>query len=194
MHHFGSWNKVLNIASYVDDTLACGESSFSQLTEEARTSLEANSREYDSIRFSVVYIDLSDNGFNIHQRLYVDRQNPLLSDAKFVLWQQYRAQLSWLIHSLSDASVVASKLAQVIEKLFNISIVNKYNTTVRYLQNTLHLSFRKCKLDPESLHVRACTDALLPTNPGHSSPLGYIVLLADKHDNACVLQYASLMS
>ena len=51
-----------------------------------------------------------------------------------------------------------------------------------------------CKLDPESLHVRAYTDALFPTNTDHLSQLGYIVLLSDKHDNACILHYASYKS
>ena len=146
------------------------------------------------MRFSGVYIDRSHNGFNIHQRPYIDRLKPLTSDTNFVLLQQYRAQLSWLIHSSPDVCVVASKLAQVTEKSFNISHVKQYNSTVRYLQDTSHLSLRTRKLDPESLHVRAYTDASFSTNPDHSSQLGYILLLADKLDNACVLHYASYKS
>ncbi len=48
-----------------------------------------------------------------------------------------------------------------------------------------------CKLDPESLQVCSYTDALLSTNTDHWSQLGYIVLWADIHHNACVLHYAS---
>ncbi len=51
-----------------------------------------------------------------------------------------------------------------------------------------------CKLDPKSLHIRAYTDASFSNNPDHSSQLVYIVLLADKHNNACVLHYASCRS
>ncbi len=146
------------------------------------------------MRFSVVYIDRSDNGFNIHQRPYIDRLNPLPLDANFVLLRQYRAQLSRLIHCRPDVCVVASQLATITEKSFNMSHVKQYNTTVRYLQDTRHLSLRMCKLDLESPHVRAYTDASFSTNTDHSSQLGYIVLLANKHDNACVLHYASYKS
>ncbi len=182
------------LASYVNEMLACSDSSFSQLTEEVRKRFEVKSREYDKMRFSGVYIDLSDSGFNIHQRPYIDRLKPLQSDANFALLRQYRSQLLWIIHSRPDVCVVASKLAQVTEKSFNISHLKQNNATVRYLQDTHHLSLRMCKLDPEILHVRAYTDASFSTNPDHSLQLGYIVLLAEKHDNACVLHYASYKS
>ncbi len=72
--------------------------------------------------------------------------------------------------------------------------MKQYNTTIRYLQNTRHLSLRTCKLDTESLHVRIYTDASFSINFDQSSQLGYIVLLADKHNNAFVLHYASYKS
>jgi len=111
------------------------------------------------MRFSVVYIDISGTGFSIHQRPYIYRLKQLPSDTNFVLLRQYRAQLSWLIHCSPDVCVVASKLAQVTEKLFNISIVKQYNTTVRYIQDTRHLSLRMCKFDPNSLRLCTYTDA-----------------------------------
>ncbi len=76
---------TLLLASYVDDTLACGGSSFSQLTEETRKIFKVKSHEYDNMRFSNVYTDRSDNGFNIHQRPYIDLLKPLPPDANFVL-------------------------------------------------------------------------------------------------------------
>ncbi len=123
------------------------------------------------MRFASVCIVRSDNGFNVHQRPYIDRLKPLSSDASFVLLRQYRAQLSWLIHSRPDVCVGASKQAQVTENSFNISHVEKYNTTIRYLQDTRHLSLRISKLYPESLHVSTYTDALFSTNSDHSSQL-----------------------
>ncbi len=109
-------------------------------------------------------------------------------DANFILLRQYPAQLSWLIQSRPDVCVDASKLAQVTENPFNISHVKQYNNTVRYLQSTRNLSLRMCKLDPESLHVSAYTDASFSTNPDRSS------LPADKLDNACVSYYVSYKS
>ncbi len=116
---------------------------------------------------------------------------PFSSDANFELLRQYCAQLSWLINSRTDLCVVASKLAQAAVTSFNISHLEQYNTTIRFLKDTRQLSLRMCKLHPESLHVRAYTDASFSTNPGYSSNLGTIALLADKHNNACVLHYAS---
>ncbi len=83
------------------------------------------------MRFSVVYTDRSDNSFNIHQPPYIDRLKPLPSDANFVLLLQYRAQLSWLIHSRSDVYVVTSKLAHVTEKSSTYSMCS--NTILQYV-------------------------------------------------------------
>ncbi len=182
------------LASYVGDTLACDDSSFSQLTEKTRKRFEVKSREYDNMRFSGVYIDRSDNGFNIHRRPYIYQIKSLPSDANFVLLRQYRAQLSWLTHGLPDVCVVASKLARVPEKSFSILHVKQYNTTVRYLKDTRHLSLSMYKLDPKSVYVRANTDATFSTNSDHSSKLGYIVLLEDEPDNGSLLYYASYKS
>ena len=179
------------LASYVEDKEACGDSLFSQLTVGTRKRFEVKSRAYDNMHFSVVYIDRSHNSFNIHQRPYIDRLKPLPSDAKLVLLRQYRAQFTWLIHSRPDLRDVTGKLAQVTEKSLNISYVKQYNTTVRYLEDTRHLTIRICKLDPESLHVCAYSDASFSSNTDHSSQLGCSVLLSDKHDNACILQYDS---
>ncbi len=85
------------------------------------------------MQFSGVYIDRSENGFNIHQRLFIDRIQLLPSDANLELPWEYRAQLSWLVYIRSGVCVIASKLAKVAEKLFNISYVNGFNASVRYL-------------------------------------------------------------
>ncbi len=108
-----------------------------------------------NMQFYGVYINRSDGGLNTNQRPYIDRQMPLTFDANLVLLWHYGAQLSWLIHSLPNVFVMASKLAQVTDNLFSISHVKQYNTTMRYLQDKRHLSLRMCKTDPESLRVRA---------------------------------------
>ncbi len=75
--------------------------------------------------FPGVYIDRSGNGVSIHQRPYIGRLKPLLSDANFLLLRQYCAQLSWLMHSRPDAYVVGSKLAQFTEYWFSVSHVKQ---------------------------------------------------------------------
>ncbi len=90
--------------------------------------------------------------------------------------------------------VVASKLVQVTENALNISHLKQCNSTIRYLQDTPHLHLRMCKLDPETLDVCVYTDASFFANSEHLSQLGYIVLLEDKPENACILHNASYKS
>ncbi len=150
------------LGSFIDDTLACGDSSFSQLTDETRKEFELSSREYEKTRFSGVYIDRSDNGFYIHQRTYIDLLKPLPSNSDVLLLRQYHAQLSWLIHSRPDVCEAASKLAQFTEKSFNMSLVKQYNTTVQQYaaSRTLDICLsvfsnlipRACKFAPTLMH------------------------------------------
>ena len=119
------------LVSYVEDTLACRNYLFSQLSEKIPKRLEVKPSEYDSMRFSGVYIDRSDSGLNIHQWSYIDRLKSLPSDPYFILQLQYHARISRLIRRRLDVCIVATKLAQVTEKSFNKSHVQQYNTTVR---------------------------------------------------------------
>ncbi len=66
-----------------------------------------------------------------------------------------------------------------------------FNYPIDYLLESRDLSLHMQKLDIESLHIRAFADASFAPNHYHTSQLGYIVLLCDKQDNACVLHYAS---
>ena len=106
------------IASYVDATLACGNDLFAKLTKRTRETFEVKSREHNNMRFSGVYIDKLDDGFEIHQRAYMDRLKKLSRYADFTQLHKSRAQLSWLVHSRPDICVTASKLAQMTEKTF----------------------------------------------------------------------------
>ncbi len=69
-----------------------------------------------------------------------------------------------------------------------------FNNANDYLMISRDLSLHMRKLGLDSLHIRAFADASFASNQGHTSQLGYIVLLCDKHDNVCVLHYASYKS
>lgn len=56
------------VASYVDDTLSCGDKSFSKLTEKTPDHSEVKDRKHTNMRLSGVYIDKTDNGHEIHQQ------------------------------------------------------------------------------------------------------------------------------
>ena len=69
-----------------------------------------------------------------------------------------------------------------------------FNTAVDYLLESRDLSLHMRKLDTESLHILAYADGSLITNQEHTSQLGYIALLCEKRDGACVQYYASYKS
>ena len=178
-------------ATYVDDSLAVGDESFNILTNETGKRFEAKEKEFNSLRFSGVYIETSEKGFRIHQKSYIERLTELKKDANFTLLRRSRAQLTWLIHTRPDICVDANRLAQGTEELFSIEHVKKYNKIVRYLHATKDRSLEMNKLDRKSIHIRAYSDASFATNYDLSSQLGYIVMLADEYNNADILHYVS---
>ncbi len=69
------------LLSYFDDTLACGDNSFSELTKKTREKFEVKSREYDRMRFSGVYIDKTHDDYETHHWAYIDRLKKFARDA-----------------------------------------------------------------------------------------------------------------
>ncbi len=135
------------LASYVDVTLACGDRSFIEPTEKTREVFEVKSREHNEMRFPGVYVNKLSDGFEIHQRAYIDRLKKLPRDAEFVQLRRARAQLSWLIYSRPDVCVIAKKLAKFTETTFKCKHINMFNKAVEYLTNSRNLSLHMRKLD-----------------------------------------------
>ncbi len=98
------------------------------------------------------------------------------------------------MHSIPNICVINSKLAQVTEATFERKHVNMFDNMVNYLMESRDLAHHMRKLDLDSQHIRTFADASFATNNNHTLQLGYIVLLCDKQDNACVLHYASYKS
>jgi len=181
-------------ASYVDDTLACGDASFLKLSGKTRETFDVQKRVTENIRFAGTYIDKHENGYKVHQRQYVERLTEISKNADFAELRRARAQLSWLVHSRPDICVVANKLAQVTEKLFSEKHVKLYNSSVKYLKATNKTAMVMRQLDKDSLHIRAYADASFATNYDQTSQLGYIIALCDKFDNASILHFQSYKS
>ncbi len=182
------------LASYVDDTLACGDSSFAELTKKTREKFEMKERQNKDMRFSGIYVDKCDNGFEIHQRAYIERLESIPWDAEYVHLRRARAKPSWLAHSRPDICAELSKLAQVTAESFGRSHVKTRNCTAKCLHSSKNLTLRMRKLDLDALHIRAYSDASFATNSGHNSQLEYIIMLCDKDENAFILRYASYKS
>ncbi len=67
---------------YVDDTLACGDNTFAELTNSREILNESKAKQGHEI--SGVYVDKCDNGFEIHQRAYIERLEPIPLDAGYM--------------------------------------------------------------------------------------------------------------
>ncbi len=50
------------------------------------------------------------------------------------------------------------------------------------------------KVDLNTLHIRNYSDTAFATNLGHTSQLGWFIMLCDEDENTCILQYASYKS
>ena len=179
------------LASYVDDTLSCVDNAFAELTKKTREAFDVKKREYGNIRFHGAYIDRHADGSHIHQRAYINRLEQLPRDADFTLFGQVRAKPFCLVHTRPEICIVSNKLAQLTEETFDRSHVKEFNSAVRHLLSTCDLSLNMRKLNVDSLHILAYSNVSFATNRDYTSQLGYIVLLADKHDNACKLILAN---
>ena len=85
--------------------------------------------------------------------------NKISLDSDFRKLRQVRAQLTWLMHTRPDICIDANKLAQVTENNFKIQDVKYYNKIVDYLKSTNERTLKMKKLDLNSLHIRAYSDA-----------------------------------
>ncbi len=61
------------LACYFDDTLACGDHSFVEITRKTREAFEVKSLEHKTMWLSGLYAEKLSDGFTIHQRAYIDR-------------------------------------------------------------------------------------------------------------------------
>ncbi len=86
--------------------------------------------------------------------------------------------------------MILSKLAQLTEESFDMFHIKTLNSTVKYLNSSKNLTLRMRKLDLGILQIRVYSDASFATNRGHTSQLGYIIMLCYKDENACILYYA----
>eukprot|EP00173_Palmaria_palmata_P005315 Plantae.Rhodophyta-Palmaria_palmata.ctg9188.p1 GENE.Plantae.Rhodophyta-Palmaria_palmata.ctg9188~~Plantae.Rhodophyta-Palmaria_palmata.ctg9188.p1 ORF type:complete len:200 (+),score=23.27 Plantae.Rhodophyta-Palmaria_palmata.ctg9188:260-859(+) len=65
------------------------------------------------------------------------------------------------------------------------------NSSVRRLKNDADLSLRFPKLEKDSLHLRVYSDAYFAGSVDLSSQLGFIILLADKHNRCQPIAWSS---
>ena len=158
-------SKVIGLtATYVDDTLACGDREFYKLTERTQDRFETKPREKEQIHFAGVYINKDAQGYRIHQSRYIDRLTNLPNVSDFSNFRKARATLSWVIHSRSDVCVNVNKLAKVSEEQFERKHIKLLNSTVKYLMDTKDFSLLFPRLDTSSLQIRALSDASFTTN------------------------------
>lgn len=182
------------MATYVDDAVCTGDADFSKLTEKTSQMFETKPRSFDNLRFAGVYIDTCTDGSLIHQKAYIERIKPLPPESGFDVLRSARAQISWLIHTRPDICCAINKLAQVTQDSFDASHIKSFNKLVRHVKKTKSQGLKMQKLDYDSLHIRAYSDASFATNADLTSQLGFIIVMSDASHKSNVLDFNSYKS
>ena len=127
----------------------------------------------------------------MHQTRYVDKLARLAPDATFQAFRTLRHKLAWASHCRPDILASVNILAQVTETAYSPRHLEKINGVINHLQRNRDIKIRFVNLDRDTLQLLVFCDGSFATNDDLSSQTGYVILLADKHKKANIIQYAS---
>lgn len=66
-----------------------------------------------------------------------------------------------------------------------------HNEIVKYLNSTKDIKLKYAKLDKQSLRLLVYSDSSFNNREENKSQLGFIIILAEKSNSYCILQYSS---
>jgi hypothetical protein len=108
-----------------------------------------------------------------------------------------RQKMQWLGHTSPDIACVTAKLAQITESIFNRErkdCIKQLNKTVSHVHKNPDVVLKCPKLNKDSLRLRVYADASFASNWDATSQLGFVIFLADKHENCQPMVWASCKS
>jgi hypothetical protein len=178
--------------TYVDDILRAGDTPFrSESDKHTASSFDAKPPEILPLKFTGLEISRNPAGHSIGQPGYIARLRKLAFNATYDEFRSARARLAWVVHSRPDIACPVSLLAQVTPESFSKLSIVALNKVVHHVQSTRDLRLTFPKLDEATLFMVAYSDASFNNGPGHTSHLGYVVLLMDKYRRRCIIQFSS---
>lgn len=76
----------------------------------------------------------------------------------------------------------------------DISSVKTLNKQIFRTKKEIYMELKFFSIESQSIRVAVFSDASFPSNPDHTSRLGFVIVFADRHVNANILQYSSFKS
>lgn len=182
--------------SYVDDLLCTGDDTFKNEFSKTKAKFEMADNEDIPCEFGGFALDYNKENILIqHQSHYLNKLNEIekVDESSYSKFRSTRMKLGWLANTRPDCLFEISQLSQVTEEMFKKNphdCVKRLNRTIRYARNNeVNINFPKLNL--QSLRIIGYSDASFANNNDFTSQLGYIVFIADKHDNAIPLIFKS---
>ena len=178
----------------VDDTLGTGNILFENLEEEESKSLEGKPRVSElPFKFNGAWIDKNNDstGYITHQKDYCSSiTGKNVSQYTAEEFAHLRGKLAYAATTTRpDLAYLNAKLSQV--KAFNAGKEDflMLNRAIKKIKEPRSINIPA--LDLETIHIVGYCDASFASNADLSSQLGFVVLLKDKNDKACIIHYGS---
>jgi hypothetical protein len=179
--------------TYVDDSLRSGTPQFVQDTRVTSLKFESKRSSGPYIRFAGldVYVEGSRR---ISQETYIQKLQQLPAESSFDDYRSLRAKVAWCQNTRPDIAIDVALAAQVTRGSFaatrseNIKALNR---CISHLVQTRCLSLQFPQLDTSSLAFHVFSDAAFATNQDFRCQIGFVVFLADRSRQHCVLDYRS---
>lgn len=190
--------------SYVDDIVAAAPPDMkTEMEQRLRSHFQVSGPEAQSVtesgpaEFCGISLGKIGHAFKASMTAYILRLQPLSPTAVYADFAHLRACLLWCANVRPDVAAYSSLCASVTKERFleaGTAYVDEMNAALAQLQLTADLGLQFPRLDKDSLHLVIYADAGFQNREDQSSQLGYLVTLADRSGNACVLAYRSQKS
>ncbi len=187
---------VAMAACYVDDVLlATTPEALKQFSNISKQRFDVEINSSDVLSYVGLRISISPHGVRIvSQPKQISRLKLLPTTCSFEEYRSARACLAWLMQTRPDVACAISMAARVTRNTFDSKAILAHNAVVRYLRSTMDRALKFPKLDGDSLRIACYVDAGHCNAAEGRSQLGYIITLADKNNNCCVLAFSSKRS
>ena len=106
-------------ANYVDDTLHAGTKEYAKLCNKTEEKFKCKEIEWDNVQFAGVEVETKKNGFEVHQKKYINKIRELDYKSTYEDFRSLRAKLAWTNNSRPDIACAVALLTQVTKEVLD---------------------------------------------------------------------------
>lgn len=177
----------------VDDTFGCGTEAFLREEESASQKFITKPRELlktgKPVSFNGSHITQHEDHISVSQAARISK---LRIPSSLTEADSQRASVQYISTiSRPDVSSCAQMLSADIHTR-SPDVVKSVCELVQYCQDTQDLTLKFPELNHDTLRIVLFTDAAFANVDGEQSQMGFVIVLADDLDNACIVHYGSL--